>query len=42
MEGVTGLSALGVWDMNYKMVFLANHVSISSGNAQNNEFNDQE
>lgn len=26
MEGITGLKALGVRDLNYKLVFIANYV----------------
>lgn len=30
MEGVTGLNALGVRDMNYRMVFMANNVQVNN------------
>lgn len=30
MEGVTGLSSLGVRDLNYRMIFLANNVTVSN------------
>ena len=30
IEGITGLAGLGVRDLNYKLVFLANHVSVNN------------
>ena len=40
MDGVTGLKALGVRDLNYKLLFIANYVEVA-----NNRFdlmNDQD